>query len=303
MEKKSKFQDLKILELDGFGKTLITDLFTQSAETDEAIYHEALCQPAMLIHPKPRQVMICGGGEGSCLREVLRHNTVEKVIMVDIDQELVEFAQKYLPEWGENAWKDPRVEVLHEDARSYLQRCKKDYGQGFDVIVIDICDPTRDTLAIKLYEKEFFEEIRDNGALNPDFVIVQQCGPASQISANEIFTVIHNTQKQVFKNVVPFTVHIPSFFDLWGFNICYDSKNIPHPRDLAAKEVDFILETRLSDSRTKLKLYDGCAHQGLFGTPKWLRLAIENETRVISENTPVFMNTDYAETTGTIVDL
>src|SRR4051812_44514195 len=91
-EKKSKFQDLKVVDLEGFGRTLITDSFTQSAQSDEALYHETLCHPALIMHPHPRHVMICGGGEGSCLREVLKHNTVTKVVMVDLDKDLVDFA-------------------------------------------------------------------------------------------------------------------------------------------------------------------------------------------------------------------
>lgn len=34
----------------------------------------------------PTNVFIMGGGEGSTARELLRHKTIEKVIMCDIDQ-------------------------------------------------------------------------------------------------------------------------------------------------------------------------------------------------------------------------
>ena len=300
VEKKSKFQDLKVVELDGFGRTLITDGFTQSSQIDEALYHEALCHPALLLHPNPRNVMVCGGGEGACLREILKHESVERLVMVDLDEELVNFSREHLPEWGQDSWKDPRVELHYEDARGYLKRCKKEYGQSFDVIIIDVCDPVNEV--VKLYEKEFYEELKTNGALNEGFVIVQQCGPCSKVSANEVFTVIHNTMSKVFTNVIPLVVHLPSFFDLWGFNICFDSKQIENPRSRSAGAVDTDLRKRLGNKNWEdLKLYDGCAHQGLFGIPKWLKSSLQSEKRIITENTPIFMNSEYTEAVGKLV--
>ncbi|KAK6786307.1 hypothetical protein RDI58_014832 [Solanum bulbocastanum] len=37
-----------------------------------------------------------GGGEGSAAREVLRHKSVDRVVMCDIDQEVVDFCGKHL---------------------------------------------------------------------------------------------------------------------------------------------------------------------------------------------------------------
>jgi spermidine synthase len=44
----------------------------------------------MVTHPDPRDVLILGGGEGATLREVLRHRTVERAVMVDIDPQVIE---------------------------------------------------------------------------------------------------------------------------------------------------------------------------------------------------------------------
>ena len=80
---KSDFQDVKIIKTTQFGKTLVLDGKTQSASNDEHIYHESLVHPAMLLHPCPRTVYIGGGGEMATAREILRHKSVEKVVMVD----------------------------------------------------------------------------------------------------------------------------------------------------------------------------------------------------------------------------
>lgn len=65
---------------------LLLDGKSQSAEADEFVYHELLVHLALLLHPNPRTIFIAGGGEGATAREALRHKSVEKVVMVDIDK-------------------------------------------------------------------------------------------------------------------------------------------------------------------------------------------------------------------------
>lgn len=69
-------------------QTLVLDGKTQSAQFDEPIYHECLTHPAMLMHPAPKRVFIGGGGELATAREVVRHASVEKCVMVDIDEKV-----------------------------------------------------------------------------------------------------------------------------------------------------------------------------------------------------------------------
>ena len=73
----------------------------------------------MITHPKPRSVFIAGGGEGATLRDVLTHQSVEKAVMVDIDQEVVEASRRHLPAWHAGAFDDPRATLLHMDAADY----------------------------------------------------------------------------------------------------------------------------------------------------------------------------------------
>lgn len=47
---------LQVVETAPFGKTLVLDGKTQSAQLDEFIYHETLVHPAMLAHPDPKRV-------------------------------------------------------------------------------------------------------------------------------------------------------------------------------------------------------------------------------------------------------
>src|SRR2546425_5495225 len=135
--KKTPFQHIEIVELGDYGRSLILDGKVQSTQADEFIYHEVLVHPAILVHPNPKRVMVIGGGEGATLREVLRHRSVERALMVDIDREVIEVSRAMLPEFHAGAFDDPRPELAFEDARRWLET----HDQVFDVIIIDLSDP------------------------------------------------------------------------------------------------------------------------------------------------------------------
>src|SRR4051794_25070591 len=65
VRKQTRFQKAILADSYSFGRCLILDGELQSAQCDEFIYHECLVHPAMVLHPRPRQVLIMGGGEGA----------------------------------------------------------------------------------------------------------------------------------------------------------------------------------------------------------------------------------------------
>ena len=98
-----------------------------------------------------------------------------------------------------------------------------------------------------------------------------------------MFTAIHNTLKSVFPTVVPYTVHVDSFGETWGFVFASLGTS---PLNLSVEQVD----SNLSRNGVKgLRCYDGIQHQGLFSLPQYLRSSLQNEDRVITEQTPVFV--------------
>src|SRR5258708_37555548 len=99
IQTKTQFQNAILADSHSFGRCLILDGEMQSAQLDEFIYHECLVQPALVLHAKPKDVLILGGGEGATVREILRHPSVQRVTMVDIDGEVVDFCKEYLTEW------------------------------------------------------------------------------------------------------------------------------------------------------------------------------------------------------------
>ncbi|WP_169704278.1 hypothetical protein [Candidatus Kuenenia stuttgartiensis] len=96
-EAESKHQKIIVVDTYSFGKCLILDNEFQSAESDEYVYHESLVQPSLIMHPEAQSVLIIGGGEGATLRETLRHKSVKKAVMVDINDEVISCAKKRPP--------------------------------------------------------------------------------------------------------------------------------------------------------------------------------------------------------------
>ncbi|KAI5403765.1 amp-CoA ligase [Lathyrus oleraceus] len=192
-------------------KALVLDGKLQSAETDEFIYHECLVHPALLHHPMPKNVFIMGGGEGSTARELLRHKTIDKVVMCDIDEEVVEFCKSYLVV-NKEAFHDSRLEVVINDARAELEGKEERYA----IIVGDLADPIEGGPCYKLYTKDFYE-LSLKPKLKKGGIFVTQAGPAGIFSHTEVFSCIYNTLRQVFKYVVPYSAHIPSYADIWGW--------------------------------------------------------------------------------------
>ena len=271
------YQQVEVLETPGLGRCLVLDGKTQSAEADEFIYHEGLVHPALVAHPRPEYVCVLGGGEGATVREVLRHNTVRHVGMVDLDQEVVEVCRQFLPTLHQGAFDDPRLRIHYSDAGAFFDTCT----DLFDVLVLDLADPTEGGPATMLYTRRFYETLR--ARLRPGGLLVTQAGPASLVNHQEVFTAICYTLRQVFPLVAPYAIPVQSFGETWGFVLASLG---PSPLGMTASQVDDCLAAR---GVSGLRFYDGEAHPGLFSLPRFLRRALEDEDRVITEERPLFV--------------
>ncbi|KAK1380026.1 thermospermine synthase ACAULIS5-like [Heracleum sosnowskyi] len=271
----SQYQDIQLLDTKPFGKALVIDGKLQSAEIDEFIYHESLVHPALLHHQNPTEVFIMGGGEGSTARELLRHKTIEKVVMCDIDQEVVDFCKSYLVV-NRVAFCDPRLELIINDARAELERREESY----DVIIGDLADPIEGGPCYQLYTKTFYE-LTVKPKLSKGGIFVTQAGPAGVFSHAEVFSCIYNTLRQVFKYVVPYSAHIPSYADIWGWVMASDT-----PFVLGADDLDLRMKQRIKGENRYL---DGKTFSSASTLSKAVRKSLDNETHVYTEGTARFI--------------
>ncbi|XP_062100545.1 thermospermine synthase ACAULIS5 [Humulus lupulus] len=272
----SEFQDIALLDTKRFGKVLVIDGKMQSAEIDEFIYHECLIHPALICHPNPKTVFIMGGGEGSTAREALKHKLVDKVVMCDIDQEVVDFCRRYLTV-NQEAFLHKKLNLVINDAKAELE----ERSEKFDIIVGDLADPVEGGPCYQLYTKSFYERIL-KPKLKPNGIFVTQAGPAGIFTHREVFTSIHNTIKQVFKYVIAYTAHIPSFADTWGWVMASDQ-----PFSVNAEEIDQRIKERIDG---ELLYLSGALFLSSATLNKTVALSLLNETHVYTEENARFIH-------------
>ncbi len=151
---KSPFQDIMVFTNPWFGKILVLDGVVQLTERDEYMYHEMLTHPAMHAHPAPKTVVVVGGGDGGIVREVLKHDTVEAVHLVEIDAMVVETSRQFFPQVAVGL-DDPRVTIHAMDGAVFL----KEADFRADVIIVDSTDIVGH--AKSLFAQEFFKNVHD----------------------------------------------------------------------------------------------------------------------------------------------
>jgi spermidine synthase len=270
---KSPFQEILVADVTGFGRAVFLDGVAQSSEADEAIYHEALVLPGLLACASPQTVFIAGGGEGAILRELLRHPAVQKIVMVDIDPVMVDLAKKHLYSWHQGKFEDPRVTVIAQDARGYLENS----GQLYDYIVVDLADPAPDSPAALLYTQEFYELVKSR--LTPGGVLALQA-EAMDITDHLTFISIIKTLKMVFRSVIPYGVSIPFFGSSWGFVL---ASSQPIDERLDPGRIERQLQT--IDQKNSI-FYDRESHTHMFSLPRYIRTALQDPTvgRILRDN-------------------
>jgi spermidine synthase len=277
VEARTKFQHVEIMETGAYGKVLVLDGRIQSSQADEFIYHEALVHPGMLATEQPPvSGLVIGGGEGATLREILRYPTVRRAVMVDIDDEVVALCRRHLPEMHQGAFDDARTEVLHEDARGWLERT----SERFDFISIDLVEPLEEGPACRLFTREFYTLVRDR--LTPGGTMTMQAG-MTKVGELGFFSSIHRTLRDVFPVVAGYQTFISCFGTPWGF-VAASKKIDPMRQDVAA--VDRLIAERV---KGPLAYWDGQTHLHAFNLPKHIRAAVQAQTRVVTDAHPLIV--------------
>jgi spermidine synthase len=199
---------------------LYLDGHLQFAAVDERRYHEALVHPALSLAASRQRVLIIGGGDGLTAREVLKYREVEEVDLVDLDQAVTDLARRHLAlaALNENALNHPKVQVHNQDAFTFLQGARAQYG----AILVDLTDPRTEAVT-KLYSVEGYQLCRR--LLGPGGVLATQA--TSPYHARRAFWCIARTLEEAGFQVHPYHVLVPSFGE-WGFHLAS-----PAPLELA----------------------------------------------------------------------
>jgi spermidine synthase len=200
-EGRSPFQHVQIVDTVSFGRALVLDDALQTTEADEFLYHGPLVQIPLLAHPRPRRVLIVGGGDGGALRHVLMHETVEQAVQVEIDELVVTACRAWLPSIAAGAFEHPRAELIVGDGLAYL----RDVSEPFDVILVDSTDPVGP--AEGLISEEFYRLAA--GALSEHGIFAMQTG--SPLLMRDELDAAASRMRTVFPIVKTYLGHVPSY--------------------------------------------------------------------------------------------
>ncbi len=241
------FQKLDMVETAEFGNMLILDGMVMTTQKDEFVYHEMVAHVPLFTHPKPENVLVVGGGDGGVIREVLKHPSVKKATLVEIDGKVIEYSKKYLPEIA-GKLDDPRVEVKVDDGFMHIAQSENEY----DVIMVDSTEPVGP--AVNLFTKGFYAGIAN--ALKEDGIFVAQTD--NPWFKADLIRNVYRDVKEVFPITRLYTANIPTYpSGLWTFT-------------LGSKQYDplAVSDDRFHDIETKY--YTKELHKACFVLPKFV---------------------------------
>jgi len=247
--RQSAYQLVEVVETAGFGRALLLDGVLQITEAEEFCYHEMLVHVPLGFHPRPERVLIVGGGDAGALREVLKHEEVREVDLVEIDQVVIEATRECFPRLAA-AFDHPKVRLHVADGAQFIRERR----DAYDVILVDSTDPGGPSLP--LFTEEFYGRCRE--ALRPEGVLSAQSD--SPLFTAEVVRQTYRRLRAVGFPIVEVYVSDAPFYALgpWAFVI----GSLRHdPRR--------VLPERVAGLRTRY--YNPEVHRACFALPNFVR--------------------------------
>ncbi len=249
-EKRTPHQHLLIFKNPLWGRFLVLDGITQFTERDEFIYHETIvfC-PAASLEEAPRKVLVIGGGDGGVIRELQKIKEIERILQLEIDEEVFKACQKYLSDLAGN-YEDPRVEFRIEDGAQFVASAPE---ESFDLIIIDCTDPIGPAKA--LYTEAFYQNLFR--ILKPKGRFIQQASIPRFFP--ETLPMAYFRAKKAFPKIEILRAPVPCYGD----------------------EIAFILGSKDGTSARKPKrdfwgrYYNPQLHEASFTLPEWWKELIK----------------------------
>lgn len=249
---KSAFQDIMVIENPHFGNILVLDGVVQITERDEFFYHEMLVHVLMHSHPNPKNVIVIGGGDGGTVREVLRHECVEKVYFIEIDEEVINVSKRFFPDVACGI-DDSRVETRCMDGAEFV----KGRDGDIDVVIVDSTDIVG--FAKSLFTVEFFKSVKDCLTDEGMFVTLSE----SLHFHKEMVIEVQEEMKLIFPIVDLYTAPLATYSgNWWTFSVASKKHDIRQLR---------------RDFRINTKFYSNEIHQQSFLTPDFYKKLMQRK--------------------------
>jgi spermidine synthase len=261
LEKQTEFQHLTVFKNDGpWGNVMTLDGCIQVTDRDEFVYHEMMAHLPLSAHPNPKHVLIVGGGDGGVMREVLKHESVERCDLVDIDGAVIEESKKFFPRIAAS-FAHPKANAIVGDGAAFVNH-KTD---AYDVIIVDSSDPAGP--ASVLFGEEFYRNV--HRALRPGGIVCSQ-GESVWLHLELI-----STLKKFFTSTIGFAksyygmIYIPTYpCGSIGCLIGTKSEETDPTKPIRA------LPAEVQDG---LQYYTPALHQSAFVLPQFAAKALEQK--------------------------
>ncbi|MCF8094247.1 MAG: polyamine aminopropyltransferase [Desulfobacteraceae bacterium] len=250
----SPYQQVDVVKTSGHGVMLLNDGIVMVSERDEFVYHEMIAHVPLFTHPNPKRVLIIGGGDGGTAREVLRHPTVERAVVVEIDEMVVNACKAHIPSIA-SALEDSRLELLIDDGVKYAAQCR----DAFDVVLIDSTDPIGP--AQPLFDKTFYKNV--SGLLSENGIMVSQS--ESPFYDSQIQESMFSNQRPFFEKIHMYTFSTLTYpGGLWSFG--FASRGPCPIRDFNPQRVEA--------SGIATRYYTPEIHKATFALPAFVRQSL-----------------------------
>ena len=254
---KTEHQDLIVFESRAWGTVLALDGIVQTTTGDEWAYHEMIAHPPIIAHGRVRDVCIVGGGDGGTLREVVKHASVDHIVMAELDRSVIELSKKHLPTLSDGAFDDPRLDLRLGDAAVFMAET----DEKFDVIIVDSTDPVGPGAV--LFSEAFYRDCR--ARLTEGGILVTQCGvPAVQ--KQELVQTQARQKEAGFSDVTFYLTCVPTY--VGGMMALGWASDDPTRRRV---RVDTLNARPIPEN---LRYYTVDVHVSAFAHPAWMESAV-----------------------------
>jgi len=248
----SAWQRIEVWDTPQLGRLFTLDGRPMTAAGDEFVYHECMTHPAALTHPGPRAALVLGGGDGGAARQLLRHPGIERIVVAELDAEVVRLTGEHLPQVRGAAFDDPRVELVIGDAAAFVERTGERTGDRFDLVVFDLTPP--DSPAAGLYTPSFYAALKR--VMTAGALISLHLGSPWHHAAR--IAALLDGLRGAFAVVRPLAAYVPLYGSLWLMAVASDG---PDPLALEPATLRARLRERALGG---LRLYDADLHAALF---------------------------------------
>jgi len=218
----SEFQSVDVIETEAFGKMMLIDSLVMITDVDEFVYHEMISHIPVCLHGKPKRVVVIGGGDGGTVRELLKYDCIEEIVLCEIDDVVIKAARQHFPEVS-SGFDNPRVKINVGDGVAYM----KNHQAGvLDLVIVDSTDPIGPGEG--LFSKDFYRSVAKS--LRPDGLMAAQS--ESPWYDKGVLQRIKNNVSAGFSEVKNYMGAVPTYpRGFWSWTIAGNRKIDPKEYD------------------------------------------------------------------------